>query len=53
MIIGHSENREKGETDKIINQKIQSAIKAKLKINFCIGETLKKKKNGKTKSVLR
>ena len=53
VIIGHSENREKGETDKIINQKIQSAIKAKLKIIFCIGETLKKKKNGKTKSVLR
>ena len=53
VIIGHSENREKGETDKIINQKIQSAIKAKLKIIFCIGETLKQKKNGKTKSVLR
>ena len=53
VIIGHSENREKGETDKIINQKIQSAIKAKLKIIFCIGEPLKQKKNGKTKSVLR
>ena len=53
VIIGHSENREKGETDKIINQKIQSAIKAKLKIIFCIGETLKQKKKGKTKSVLR
>ena len=53
VIIGHSENREKGENDKIINQKIQSAIKAKLKIIFCIGETLKQKKNGKTKSVLR
>ena len=52
VIIGHSENREKGETDKIINQKIRSAIKAKLKVIFCIGETLKQKKNGKTKSVL-
>ena len=52
VIIGHSENREKGETDKIINQKIRSAIKAKLKVIFCIGETLKEKKNGKTKSVL-
>jgi len=52
VIIGHSENREKGETDKIINQKIKSAIKAKLKVIFCIGETLKQKKNGKTKSVL-
>ena len=52
VIIGHSENREKGETNKIINQKIKSAIKAKLKIIFCIGETLKQKKNGKTKLVL-
>ena len=52
VIIGHSENREKGETDKIINQKIRSAIKAKLKVIFCIGENLKQKKNGKTKSVL-
>ena len=52
VIIGHSENREKGETDKIINQKIRSAIRAKLKVIFCIGETLKQKRNGKTKSVL-
>ena len=52
VIIGHSENREKGETDKIINQKIRSAIKAKLKVIFCIGETFKQKKNRKTKSVL-
>ena len=52
VIIGHSENREKGETNKIINQKIKNAIKAKLKIIFCIGETLKQKKNGRTKSVL-
>jgi len=52
VIIGHSENREKGETDKIINQKIRSAIRSKLKVIFCIGETLKQKKNGKTKSVL-
>ena len=52
VIIGHSENREKGETNKIINQKIKNAIKAKLKIIFCIGETLKQKKNRRTKSVL-
>ena len=52
VIIGHSENREKGETDKIINQKIRSAIRAKLKVIFCIGETFKQKKNRKTKSVL-
>ena len=52
VILGHSENRQKGETDKLINLKIQSAIKAKLKIIFCIGETLTEKKRKKTKSIL-
>ena len=44
VIIGHSENRKKGESDKLINIKIKSAIEAKLKVIFCIGETLSQKK---------
>ena len=52
VILGHSENRKKGETDKLINLKIKSAIKAKLKVIFCIGETLTEKKRGKTRSIL-
>ena len=52
VIIGHSENRMKGENDKLINIKIKSAIKAKLKVIFCIGETLTEKKRGKTKLIL-
>ena len=32
----------------MINLKIKSAIKAKLKVIFCIGETLNQKKNKKT-----
>ncbi len=52
VIIGHSENRKNGETDKLINQKIKSAIKAKLKVIFCIGETLIEKKKIKTKFIL-
>ena len=52
VIIGHSENRKKGETDKLINLKIKSAIKAKLKVIFCIGETLTEKKMGKTRAIL-
>ena len=52
VILGHSENRKKGETDKLINLKIKSAIKAKLKVIFCIGETLIEKKKKKTKSIL-
>ncbi len=52
VIIGHSENRQLGENDKLINLKIKSATRAGLKIIFCIGETLKEKKNKKTTQVL-
>ena len=52
VILGNSENRQKGETDKLINLKVKSAIKAKLKVIFCIGETLAEKKRKKTKSIL-
>ena len=52
VIIGHSENRKKGESDKLINLKIKSALKAKLKVIFCIGETLNDKREKKTYSVL-
>ena len=52
VILGHSENRNKGETDKLINLKIKSAIRAKLKVIFCVGETLAEKKRGRTKSIL-
>ena len=52
VIIGHSENRKKGESDKLINLKIKSALRAKLKVIFCIGETLSENKRGKTKLTL-
>jgi triosephosphate isomerase (TIM) len=52
VIIGHSENRENGESDKLINLKIKSALEAKLKVIFCIGETLSEKRKNKTKSIL-
>ena len=52
VIIGHSENRQEGETDKLINAKIKSALKSGLKVIFCIGETLKEKKLNKTKILL-
>ena len=52
VIIGHSENRKKGENNKLINLKIKSALKAKLKVIFCIGETLIEKKNKKTNSII-
>ena len=52
VIIVHSENRQLGEDDKLINLKIKSALKAGLKIIFCIGETLREKRNKKTNQVL-
>ena len=52
IILGHSENRQSGETDKLINLKIKSAIKSGLKIIFCIGETIMEKRNKKTNQVL-
>ena len=52
VILGHSENRQLGESDKLINSKIQSSIKSGLKVIFCIGETLKQKKKKITKRVL-
>jgi triosephosphate isomerase len=39
VIIGHSERRKLGETDEIINKKIQQALKNNLKVIFCVGET--------------
>lgn len=39
MILGHSERRQfMGETDEIVNLKIQAALKAKLKVILCVGE---------------
>ena len=52
VILGHSENRQGGDTSKIINLKIKSALSNNLKVIFCIGETLKDKKNKKTNQVL-
>ena len=52
IIIGHSENRVTGDNNHIINLKIKSALKKKLKIIFCIGETLKEKRKNKTNLIL-
>ena len=52
VIIGHSENRVLGDNNHIINLKIKSALKKKLKIIFCIGETLNEKRKKKTNLIL-
>ena len=53
IILGHSENRSEGETNKLIKQKIISALNQKLNIIFCIGETSSEKRKKQTFSVLR
>ena len=52
VILGHSENRQSGETDKLINLKIKSSIKSNLKVIFCIGETLSEKRKKITNKIL-
>ena len=52
VIIGHSENRQAGDTNFLINLKIKSAIKQKLNIIFCIGESLRENKKKKTNIIL-
>ena len=52
VILDHSEMRELGENDYLINEKIKSAIKSGLKVIFCVGETLNQKKKKLTKKIL-
>ena len=52
VILGHSEKRQEGDSNNIINKKVYAAIKSKLNVILCIGETLKEKKKNKTLSVL-
>ncbi len=52
VILGHSENRIEGESNRIINKKIHSALNKNLKVIFCIGETLKEKRKNITFRVL-
>ena len=51
-LIGHSDNRSEGDTDIILKNKVQFALKNNLKVVFCIGENKTQKKNKKTFSVL-
>ncbi len=53
VIIGHSERRALGETDKMINKKLKAALKEKLKPILCIGETIEERERGKTNEILK
>ena len=52
-LIGHSDNRGEGDTDVMLKNKVEFALKNNLKVVFCIGENKSEKKNKKTLSVLK
>ena len=53
VIIGHSERRQYfGDTNEVVNKKIQAAFDAGLKPILCIGESLEENETGKTKEVV-
>ena len=53
IILGHSENRENGNTDHIINLKIKSSLNENLKVIFCFGEKLSERRQNKTYEVIK
>ena len=52
-LVGHSDNRGEGDTDSMLKNKVNFALKNNLKVIFCIGENKVQKKNNKTFSVLK
>jgi len=53
VIIGHSERRLLfGETDELVNRKIQAALNTGLRPIFCVGETLSERDAGKEQEIL-
>ena len=52
-LVGHSDNRSEGDTNQILKDKVNFALKNNLKVVFCVGENKIEKKNKKTFSVLK
>ena len=53
IILGHSENRASGDTDSIIKQKVELALKNNFVVIFCIGENKLEKRKNRTLNVLK
>ena len=52
VIVGHSDNRSEGDTDSMLQSKVENSLNNKLKVVFCIGENKEHKKNNKTFEIL-
>ncbi len=52
-LIGHSDNRAEGDTDLMLKNKVELALKNNLRVVFCIGENKSQKKNNQTLKVLK
>ena len=52
-LVGHSDNRSEGDTNQMLKNKVNFALKNNLKVIFCVGENKIEKKNKKTFSVLK
>ena len=52
-LIGHSDNSGEGDSDSMLKDKVEFALKNNLKVVFCIGENKSEKKNNRTLAVLK
>lgn len=53
-LIGHSERRSLfNENNELLNKKVKNSLKNKLKVIFCIGETLQQRESGETLAILK
>ena len=43
-LVGHSDNRQEGDTDVMLKEKVRYALKNNLRVVFCIGENKSEKK---------
>ncbi|OGL92953.1 triose-phosphate isomerase, partial [Candidatus Uhrbacteria bacterium RIFCSPLOWO2_12_FULL_47_10] len=49
VLVGHSERRRMGETDKLVNQKLKAVLKSGMRPILCVGESWKIRRSGKAR----